>query len=152
LPSFVAASPPEANTQTTEQRMLSLACATCRGYCCRLGGEHAFLDTTTLQRYMSAHPQLAADQVVGAFLAKLPEKGYRNSCVFHAGDGCTLPRAMRSDICNSFYCNGLRNFRTQLDGAEAPQAFAVAASDGQLRRATIFDHRGIRRHLREPRR
>ena len=36
----------------------------------------------------------------------VPEVGYRNSCIFHGKQRCTLDRSLRSDVCNSYFCGG----------------------------------------------
>jgi hypothetical protein len=121
-----------------EDAMLGMACATCRGYCCRGGGVHAYLDESTMRRYVRRHPHLVAEDVVEAFLGKLPQRSYRYSCVYHGRFRCTLPRDMRSDICNAFLCNGLGTFRSQLTESGHERAFAVAASGNTLVRGALL--------------
>ena len=50
-------------TEAREHAMLGMACATCRGYCCRDGGVHAYLDESTMRRYVMRHPHLATATV-----------------------------------------------------------------------------------------
>ena len=41
------------------------------------------------------------------YLGKLGGTTYRGSCIYHGAAGCELPREMRSDTCNGFYCADL---------------------------------------------
>jgi len=142
----------ESDAATEANPVLQQACATCRGYCCRRGGEHAFLRVATVRSYLRAHPAAGADDVVADYAGRLPAVSYRGSCVFHSERGCSLPREMRSSICNDFLCDGLADLRRQL--GEAPlSAFAVAGEPGDLRRAALFDAQRTRLDFRRrPRR
>ena len=82
-------------------------CGVCRGGCCPVGGDTAFLDATTLQRFMHQHPELGPDQVVAHYLSRLPAASMAGSCINHTRQGCSLPRAMRSDVCNVYRCGPL---------------------------------------------
>jgi hypothetical protein len=88
-------------------------CATCRGRCCNGGGIHAYLSVETMLGYMSSHPQQSPEEVLKAYASYLPEKSYRDSCVFHTDGGCALPREMRGKISGDFYCEELRQIRDQ---------------------------------------
>jgi hypothetical protein len=93
------------------------ACTACRGHCCRLGEDHAFLRPATLRRFHKAHPELTAGQVVDAYIARVPTESTEGSCVFHGREGCTLPRSMRSDVCNSYLCEDLERAQKTATGA-----------------------------------
>jgi hypothetical protein len=79
-------------------------CACCGGGCCTLGGDHAYLTVPTLRRFMAQHPELNPEQVLAAYLARLPRYGQFGSCIHHTARGCSLSRDMRSDICNQYVC------------------------------------------------
>jgi len=98
------------------------ACTACQGHCCRLGEDHAFLRPATLRRFHKAHPELTAGQVVDAYVARVPAESVEGSCVFQGREGCTLPRSMRSDVCNRYLCEDLE--RAHRAVADAP-ALAV---------------------------
>ena len=100
----------------------SAACACCGGHCCSRGAEHAYLDDTTIRRVAAAHPTLTPRTVARLYREHLPATSFVGSCVFHAAQGCSLPRALRSDLCNSFYCNPLKRFiQAHFDGAPPVQ-------------------------------
>jgi hypothetical protein len=88
-------------------------CATCRGRCCNGGGIHAYLSAETMLGYMNRHPQQSPEEVLKTYASYLPEKSYRDSCIFHTDGGCALPREMRGKISGDFYCEELRQIRDQ---------------------------------------
>ena len=138
-----------ASGREEENALLGQACATCRGHCCLTGGDHAYLDSRDIRRYWSTRPSATAASITRAYLAALPRRSYTGSCVFHGISGCTLPRPMRAEICNSFLCDGAQAMRTELEKGGARRGFAVASANGELLRATLFDADGTRRRLRK---
>jgi len=46
---------------------------------------------------------------------------------------------MRSAICNSFFCKGLKEFRRQIQTDRPHQGFAVAMDDSDIVRLAIID-------------
>src|SRR5262249_35463555 len=56
------------------QAVLSRACAQCKGFCCRDGGNHAYLTVDTIRRYLEAHPGVRPREVLAAYLAHLGNK------------------------------------------------------------------------------
>lgn len=121
---------------------LGQACASCRGHCCLTGGDHAYLDSTDVERFWATRPKASAASIVRAYVAALPERTYSGSCVFHATGGCTLPREMRGNLCNVFLCDGTRELRRRLEESGAREAFVVATKDSELLRATHVDANG----------
>jgi hypothetical protein len=111
--------------------VLGAGCATCQGYCCKGGGDHAYIDERTMYRVRRENPGLDAAKIIGLYLARLAPLGYRGSCLFHGPEGCTLGRALRAELCNAYSCNGLRDF---LKRTEAPEQVQIIASRGGLER------------------
>ena len=123
---------PEGFTAT----VLAAGCATCQGHCCKGGGDHAYIDERTMARVRRTHPELDARAVIGLYLARLAPESYSGSCLFHGSHGCTLGRALRAELCNAYYCNGLQDF---LKRAEPPdRAQVVAARNGKERRSPVM--------------
>ena len=60
-----------------------------------------------MARVRIARPELDARAVLRLYLNRVPAVAYRDSCIFHGRQGCTLDRSLRADICNSYYCGGL---------------------------------------------
>lgn len=103
----VAAYIPEQNPEA-EKPVYAAGCATCQGNCCELGNKSkAFLSTQTMMGHRKIWPDLTAQIMEANYLAALPELAYENGCVYQGDMGCTLPREMRSDVCNAFHCHEL---------------------------------------------
>jgi hypothetical protein len=109
------------------------ACSLCRGYCCKGGGDHAYLDERAMARVRAARPLLNAGEVLRLYVERMPSAGYAGSCVFHGEGGCTLDRSLRSDVCNSYFCAGLDNF---IKGKGLPTTTIVVASQGDESRTS----------------
>src|SRR5262244_1657746 len=58
---------------------------------------------------------------------------YEGSCIFHGKQGCTLDRSLRSDICNSYFCDGLQNYMT---GGDAMTPTMIIAGVGDNTRTS----------------
>lgn len=113
------------------------ACATCRGFCCRTGGTHAYLNATVIRSHLVRHPGLRPAEVIRAFLKKLPAKTFDHSCVYHGRHGCALPREMRASLCNQFQCAGLKELHDTLD-TNGPRPVLIVTHDGEkIRRSTL---------------
>src|SRR5882672_8119506 len=67
---------------------VATACTLCRGFCCRTGGNEAYLNPKTLARVWSERAHLAADELVAAYVDAVPDLAFEGSCIFHAEHGC----------------------------------------------------------------
>jgi hypothetical protein len=111
-------------------------CTLCAGFCCKGGGEHAYLDDRDMARVRRAWPELEARGVIRLYLERVPAESYEGSCVFHGPQGCTLDRSLRSDVCNSYFCNALRDFVSTAGGVTS---VVVTAGDGEMvRRSDVL--------------
>jgi hypothetical protein len=100
-------------------------CAACQGMCCSAGGESlAYLARADIQRLRGCWPGATAGMVRAAYLGRIPDTSVLNACLFQSDAGCTLPRQMRSDICNGFRCRGLKRLAERL--AEGRSAAVLA--------------------------
>ena len=86
------------------------ACGMCKGWCCKGGGEHAYLDERVMARVRRAQPELDARAVLRLYTDRVPAEACAGSCIFHGAQGCTLDRTLRSDVCNSYFCSSLGNY------------------------------------------
>jgi len=107
------------------------ACTLCAGFCCKGGGDHAYLDERDMARVRQAQPELEARAVIRRYIERVPAESYEGSCVFHGPRGCTLDRSLRSDVCNSYFCNALRDF---VATAKVTTSVQVVAGDGEAMR------------------
>ena len=117
------------------------ACATCRGQCCSHGGEHAYLDEDTIRRLVRERPGLGARGIAALYRGRLAKESFAGSCVFHGEQGCRLPRELRSDLCNEFYCNALKVF-VRDHGAAVPSRLRIVAKSAEgVQRVMVVEFR-----------
>ena len=57
--------------------------------------------------------------MVAAYLDRVGVKSQTGSCINHGAQGCSLPKEMRSDICNRFSCESLARLQASQRGANA---------------------------------
>ena len=111
------------------------ACSLCRGYCCKGGGDHGYLDERVMARVRQAQPELDARAVIRLYVESVPAAGYAGSCIFHGPEGCSLHRSLRSDVCNSYFCNGLGSF---VNGGETKIDVVVTARQDRDTRSQLL--------------
>lgn len=127
-----------------KSQRVTAACATCRGHCCPQGGDHAFVNVETIERYLQQHPDHGREEIVAAYLSRIGAETFEDSCVYHAAQGCRLPREMRAAICNQYLCKGLNQFLFQLPDPVEGSSFVVATEEDQVVRSAIVDDDGVR--------
>jgi hypothetical protein len=99
-------------------------CGWCGGRCCQFGGpENGYIRLPHLRRWQQGHPGSTLQDAAQAYIDRLPRRHVATSCAFHGETGCTLDRAMRSDVCNQFACEGLRELQLR-DRVETAPASA----------------------------
>jgi hypothetical protein len=117
-----AAAPVAATAQSGGTGMAGGLCAFCGGGCCTMGGDQAYLSAATMRRYMDAHPDRSNEEVLSAYLGHVAPATRVRSCSNQTGTGCSLPREMRSDICNRFSCEPLARLEAAEHGLQPVQA------------------------------
>jgi hypothetical protein len=127
----MATPPPQ--TVSAGTRLDAALCGFCAGRCCRHGADsNAFVTDDLLRRWLAENPGHRAVDVVATYMARLPPRHVEDSCVYHGRDGCTLPRALRADVCTRFACEPLVHVRrAAADGP--PQGSLLAAMESALR-------------------
>lgn len=115
------------------------ACTTCQGFCCKSGGDRAYLTRQTIARVLAASPQMSLDDVFRAYLDRVPRESYVRSCIYHAEKGCNLPTEMRSDTCNAFFCSNVRRFSASLGNEESRPTLAAALKGEKVVRLVVFN-------------
>ena len=117
-------------------RVARAACSLCKGWCCSNGADHAFLDEGTMAPVRRAKLTLDARTVLRLYLERVPEVGYEGSCIFHGKQGCTLDRSLRSDVCNSYFCDELESYMA--DGAPVRPTMIIAGVGDKTRTSPIL--------------
>jgi len=126
------------------QAVLNGACALCQGFCCSNGGNRAHLTVETIRRYMAQHPDQGPYDVLAAYLDHIRNESFGGSCIFHQPGGCGLPREMRSDTCNRFFCKGLTEIQHGLTGRDPARGFFVSTEGEAILAAAFCDADGPR--------
>ena len=125
-------------------QLLEQACGTCRGRCCRMAGEeNAYLAPESIQDYRARNPGASTDDIVAAYMSRIPAETYEGSCVFHGRCGCMLPRSLRSEMCNWFLCDSLIELSRRVALEDRAMVFAVAMQDLDPDRLAVFDANGM---------
>jgi hypothetical protein len=135
-------------------------CAMCGGGCCSRGGEKAYLSGQTMRRVMEAQPGVSGDDILEAYMARVPVHARTGSCINHTAHGCSLPKEMRSDVCNRFSCESLARLQAAQRGPEAVQAVLIVRRmqdhwrrnevgvDNQINALVVLRASGARRFFR----
>lgn len=84
-------------------------CAMCKGGCCISGNEHAYLSVFTIKTLMDTNPHWTVTDILDLYISHISAQSVQNSCINQTENGCALPRNLRSDICNAFYCDPLKS-------------------------------------------
>jgi len=118
---------------------LAWACGVCRGLCCRHAGNEAHLDDAALRRVRALRPELREADLVALYVNAVPERSVEHSCIVHGERGCTLPRELRSQTCNEFYCLPVREWEeSEARRSEVRPVAMVVAEGAQLIRASLL--------------
>ncbi len=107
-------------------------CTLCRGGCCTSGENRAYLTVATARRVLATHADWTPNGLIDAWATYLPSRHVAGSCVYHAAAGCALPRALRSDTCNGFYCGSLLRLHERADGEGQVPPVAALQRRGDL--------------------
>lgn len=110
-------------------KLLGGACALCKGACCLIGGEHAFLRELTIVRVMRTDPSLRPRHILDQYLSHLGKKTYENTCVYQGEMGCLLPVKLRSNACSDYFCAPLTEFKRRFDEDDKPEGAFVVVRD-----------------------
>ena len=94
-------------------------CGMCKGGCCAAGSDHAYLSVSTVRRFMDDNPTLSPTQVLDAYMEELADETVEDSCINQTSRGCGLPRKMRSNTCNSYYCDPIQRFHEEVSDPES---------------------------------
>lgn len=86
-------------------------CTLCKGGCCISGNEHAYLSTFSMRQQMERNPQMTKDELFEQYRASISTHTIKDSCINHTATGCSLPRELRSNICNAFYCDAVKTYQ-----------------------------------------
>jgi len=111
-------------------RRSDVLCGICRGGCCMEGGDYAYVSSVMLRRQLDADPELTSDELLARYIGCIPDLAIEGGCINQGETGCGLPRGMRSDVCNHFLCEPVREHQARMKQLDAvPDAFVVQRSN-----------------------
>jgi hypothetical protein len=120
-------------------------CALCRGRCCRFGLHgRAFLRAPQLRDWLAERPGTPWADAVDHYLGLVPSEHLHSSCLFHARDGCALPRERRSQVCNDYACDTLEQLRDVASTATSTPVVVGIAASHELHGAAMLSLQGGR--------
>jgi len=103
-------------------QQLDRLCSICRGGCCASGSDHAYISSASVRRLLDADGALNPDTMLDRFLQYVPTASSAGSCINQTARGCALPRELRSDVCNVYLCDELKQYKQTLqDKADSTQ-------------------------------
>lgn len=116
-------------------RRSDVFCEICRGGCCMKGGDSAYVSAVMLRRQLDADPELTPESLLSAYIGSIPEAAIDGGCINQGEAGCGLPRDMRSDVCNHFLCEPVRDYQAKSAETNAiSDVFVVQRSNHQWNR------------------
>ena len=114
-------------------------CTACKGSCCAIGGNTGNLMDSDIHLYRQRHPEATEDDIVSVYLDHVPEVTTVDGCVYQGETGCALPRTLRSEQCNSFYCRGMKYLLTDYMESENGKAVIIGADRTEPLSVLAFD-------------
>ncbi|MCW8933699.1 MAG: hypothetical protein OQK98_03150 [Gammaproteobacteria bacterium] len=96
-------------------------CTMCKGGCCASGKEHAYLSVFSMRRYMDSNPGLTGNEILNIYTSFIQPESINESCINQTTSGCALPRDLRSDICNGYYCDPLKQYHKNMLSIDTPE-------------------------------
>ena len=105
-------------------------CSICKGGCCTSGKEHAYLSAINIIRCKKMNPHLSATDILNLYLSNLPSETIAGACINQTYTGCAQPKELRSDTCNSFYCDSLKTYHAKFNTEEAEKTILLIQRSG----------------------
>ena len=97
------------------------------------------LAVLVFRQRLAEAPGLTAKTLAATYARHLPERSFRDACVFQGEEGCALPTDLRPAICNAYHCQGLKAYRKTLEQYGPRKGCALVREDNQTHRAVLFD-------------
>ena len=68
---------------------------------------------------MDDNPELIEEDILATYISNIASETALNACVNQTKIGCALPRALRADICNSYFCGPISSYIKNMESQEA---------------------------------
>lgn len=103
-------------------------CMRCRGGCCERGGDDAYLSPLEARRWLDAHPEHTPDELLALYLHHQADEIIAGACINQTPTGCALPRDLRAEVCNRYFCEPLEAFIDAVGDGEPGVSLVVRRS------------------------
>lgn len=130
---------PKASMSLDDASLLAV-CRTCRGSCCKWGEDHAYLTRANLRRLKSEQKFANLETLLEAYLQRVPDSAYSDSCIYQGPQGCVLPRHMRSETCNRYICYPLKQLGQGFEGPGYAQLAVAETEASEDDRVLLLDN------------
>ena len=110
-------------------------CGMCKGGCCTAGRDSAYITPSTIRRFLDAQPNSSDSDILEAYLSRLGPDTVTGACINQSPTGCVLPRSMRSDTCNEYYCNALEAWHGRAASKETDAVLVIQRADSDWGRS-----------------
>ena len=107
-------------------------CGICKGGCCSRGEDHAYIAKATIARVKKLLPLYSPEDILDKYMACVADQTVEGACINQTQTGCGLPRTLRSDICNNFFCPELRNLEDEVDISHSPNSVLVVKRSNDM--------------------
>lgn len=109
--------------------VMNTACMTCQGWCCKSGGDKAYLGRVDIDQWRIKNPEDGPDDIIDFYLSQLPDASVDGHCVMQGPEGCVMDRSVRANICNHHLCSGLRMAEQGLHESETGRVIYISRND-----------------------
>jgi hypothetical protein len=92
---------------------------------------------------MAADPGLGPAELREAYLARLAPRTVSGSCIHHTRAGCSLPRGLRSDICNNYACSALVTLLDSQDAGPVREVIVLRRRQNRWKQGDLALDNGI---------
>lgn len=92
-------------------KLTAACCSLCKGGCCSAGADTGLISLETVKRAVKIYKFTSEEEVLNSYMSMLDDLSADQSCINQGPEGCVLPKEMRSDICNGYYCEPLKELQ-----------------------------------------
>jgi len=115
-----AASPERSQDNPYLNAVREQLCGICKGGCCSIGGDKAFIFNYTIARVRDMLGDPSPEDLLELYMSHVSDQTVEGACINQTKTGCSLPRNLRSDICNTYFCPALSKLGGKIGRGHSP--------------------------------
>ena len=136
------------DTHPITAEVTDLSCRMCKGGCCTAGADTGLISMETVKRAVKLYGLESPAAVVDFYLDKLGSDSVGQSCINHGPSGCFLESDMRSDICNGYYCESIKEHHDSVDDGDSEEPTSALVFRRGYDRWSKYEE-GVSREIQE---